>query len=180
MLQTALEVRMDPKSRKATLIAGTLMLLLGLVGIIVPQVLTIAVSLWIAALLLVAGLFLAYLAWQGYRSHWTAWLKAFVLLALGLLVLFNPFAGAGILGLVLAVYFLFDGFAGIGLGMELRPLPGWAWLALNGVLSLVLAAILLFGWPFSSTWMIGLLVGISLLFDGIALLFLGLSAKPVR
>ncbi|WP_221899616.1 hypothetical protein [Bathymodiolus platifrons methanotrophic gill symbiont] len=41
---------------------------------------------------------------------------------------------------------------------------------LNGLLSLLLGVIVLVGWPLSSAWLVGLLIGISFLFDGIALL----------
>lgn len=88
------------------------------------------------------------------------------------MVLFNPIAGAAALGLVLLVYFLMDGFAGITFALALRPMQGWVWTLISGLASLALAVVFVVGWPFNSLWLVGLLVGISLIFDGIALLML--------
>lgn len=172
-----LRVQMDPASRNATRNVGIVLLLIGLAGIALPQVMAVVLSLLLGWLLLAGGIFFAFVAWQGYRDRGTAWLKAFLLVALGLLILLNPKAGASALGLVLAIYFLFDGFAGAAFGLDLRPHPGWIWMLLNGVLSLVLAVVILAGWPFSAVWVVGLLVGISLFFDGLALVLLALAAR---
>jgi len=50
---------------------------------------------------------------------------------------------------------------------------------LNGIFSIILAGILLASWPFSSIVLVGLFVGISLFFDGVALLIFGLGAKKL-
>jgi uncharacterized membrane protein HdeD (DUF308 family) len=79
-----------------------------------------------------------------------------------LLILLHPVAGTAALGLVLAVYFLLDGFAGVSAAWELRPRSGWGWLMFNGIVSLGLAAVFIAGWPFTTVWLVGLLIGISL------------------
>jgi uncharacterized membrane protein HdeD (DUF308 family) len=53
---------------------------------------------------------------------------------------------------------------------------GWIWTLINGIISLVLAVIFLASWPFGSVWLVGLLVGVSLIIDGLALLGLVLAA----
>ncbi|TXL13779.1 hypothetical protein BMR05_10035 [Methylococcaceae bacterium HT4] len=65
-----------------------------------------------------------------------------------------------------------DGFAGIALSVEIKPAKGWAFMLLNGLLSLLLGVIVLVGWPLSSAWLVGLLIGISFLFDGMVLHYL--------
>jgi len=55
-------------------------------------------------------------------------------------------------------------------------LPGWRWLMFNGVLSLLLAVVFIAGWPFATSWLVGLLIGISLFVDCLSLLMLGLAA----
>jgi uncharacterized membrane protein HdeD (DUF308 family) len=47
----------------------------------------------------------------------------------------------------------------------------------NGVMDILLAGVFLWGWPQSSLWMVGLFVGISLIFDGWALIMIGRSLK---
>ena len=62
---------------------------------------------------------------------------------------------------------------GVMLGLEFKPIKGWIWMLVNGIVSFLLAAIFLIGWPFSSVWF----VGISLLLDGIAMIIIGNSIE---
>jgi uncharacterized membrane protein HdeD (DUF308 family) len=167
----------DDNFRRYTRATGWVLLILGLIGILLPKFMSITLSVLIGWLLLFAGGVSTYQVYFSYRTSWLAWLKPFILFAIGFVVLFNPTVAIAALGLLLAVYLLMDGFAGISLALELRPVPGWGWMMANGILSFLLAAVLLFGWPFSSLWVIGLLVGISLFLDGLALLML--STKMV-
>jgi len=141
------------------------------------EVLSITLSVLIAILLIGSGALAAYAAWNGYGEGGLAWLKPFVLITLGLLVAFYPLAGAAAIGLILIIYFLLDGFAGVVLALALRPMPGWGWTLFSGIASLVLALIFIGGWPFQSVWLVGLFIGISLLLDGIALLMLASAAR---
>lgn len=173
---THIQVTLDKPFRKATIIVGIVLMIIGTLGIVLPQLISITISLLAAWLLIVAGAVVAYQTWMGYSGHWLAWLKPFVLIALGLLIAFHPAAGAAALGLILVVYFLLDGFAGVSLALEMRPQKGWGWMLFNGLLSLTLGVVFLIGWPFNALWLVGLFVGISLFFDGVALLALGLAA----
>jgi uncharacterized membrane protein HdeD (DUF308 family) len=114
----------------------------------------------------------AYAAWNGYGRGGLTWLKPFVLITLGLLVAFYPLAGAATIDLILIIYFLLDGFAGVMLAFALRPMRGWGWTLFSGVASLVLALIFVGGWPFQAIWLVGLFIRISLVLDGFALLML--------
>ncbi len=177
MTQISLRISVDPNFRRYARTTGWVLLILGLAGILLPRLISITLSVLIGWLLLLAGGISTYLVYYSYRRNWLAWLKPFVLFAIGFIVIFNPTVAIAALGLLLAVYFLMDGFAGVTFAMELRPLPGWGWLAANGVLSFLLAAILLIGWPFSSLWVVGLLIGISLFLDGLTLLILSATAS---
>ncbi|MGB5397469.1 MAG: DUF308 domain-containing protein [Gammaproteobacteria bacterium] len=176
-MKQILEVYMDGRSRKAVIIISIVLLLAGVVGIVLPQFVSMVLAWFIGGLLLLAGGIAFYITWLGFRERWIVWLKPFVLITVGLLILLHPLAGAAALGLILAVYFLLDGFASVGFAWELRPRRGWKWLMFNGVLSLLLAVVFIAGWPITSAWLIGLLIGISLFFDGLSLLMLGLAAR---
>ena len=126
--------------------------------------------------MVVAGVIVYYITCQGFGGRWSVHLKPAVLIAIGLLILFHPVAGAAALGLMLAIYFILDGFVGVTFGWELRPLSGWRWLMFNGLLSFALAIIFIVGWPFTTACLVGLLVGISLFLDGIMLLMFALVA----
>jgi len=178
VLTGQLLIAMDETTRRRLRTAGLLLVVVGLAGVVLPRVMGLALSLLIALLLILAGVLSAWVAWSSYTRTSTGWMKPAILVVLGLLIAFYPKAGTAAIGLLLIVYFLMDGFASLLLGLELRPLPGWAWTLGNGLVSLVLALVFIGGWPFHSDWLVGLMVGISLLLDGVALLMLTTGRRP--
>jgi uncharacterized membrane protein HdeD (DUF308 family) len=176
----SLTILLNRRSRKTLITTSVVLILIGIVGIALPSFLSTAIALFAGWLLLFAGSISMFVTWHGFRERWVAWLKPFVLVAVGLLILLNPVAGTAALGLMLAIYFLFDGFAGVGSAWELRPQRGWGWLMFNGAASLVLALIFILGWPFGSAWLVGMFIGISLLIDGVSLLMFCLAARPLE
>ena len=171
---------MQQQLHKGFRTTGILLLLIGIISILLPQLITAVLSLFIGSVLILAGLAVAYGTWIGYRSSGLVWLKPFVLIVIGLLIAFNPAIVAAALGILLVIYFLLTGFASISFSLDLRPLGGWVWMMLSGVLSIALAVIFLAGWPFSSAALIGILVGISFLFDGISLLAVSSAMKTAQ
>ena len=171
---------MQQQLHKSFRTTGILLLVIGSISILLPQLVSTVLSLFIGSVLVLAGLAVGYGTWTGYRSSGLAWLKPFVLIIIGLLIAFNPTIVAAALGVLLVVYFLLTGFASISFALDLRPLGGWGWMMLNGVLSITLAIIFLAGWPFSSAALIGILVGISFLFDGISLLAVSSAMKTAQ
>ncbi|HHJ17131.1 MAG TPA: hypothetical protein ENJ80_10585 [Gammaproteobacteria bacterium] len=169
----------DTQLRKRLRISGILLIVIGAIGILLPQAVSVVLSVLIASLLIVSGLVVAWSTWYSYRASWLAWLKPFILVLLGLLIALHPAVVAAVLGLLLLIYFLLDGFASVSLALDMRPLSGWGWLLFNGIVSLVLGVVFLVGWPFSSVWLVGVLVGISLMFDGVALLALAAGGQRV-
>jgi uncharacterized membrane protein HdeD (DUF308 family) len=56
-------------------------------------------------------------------------------------------------------------------------MPGSGWLLFDGVVTLILALLIWRTWPSDTEWVIGTLVGISMLFSGISRLRLSLAAR---
>lgn len=158
-----------------SLIAGTLLLLAGLIAIFLPEITSLAISYFIGWMLVIGGFISAYHVIKSYNTKWIAWFKPATLELIGILLLVYPVTGVAAVGLLLIIYFLLDGFAGIMFGLEFRPYKGWVWMIIDGIISFLLAIIFIIGWPFSSVWLVGLFVGISLLVDGIAMLITGMS-----
>ena len=161
------------KIKKYAKISGTILTLLGLIGIIFPTFLSIATEVLVSYLMLLAGVGSAGLTWMGNRKDWAAWLKSFVLIGVALWMILNPLHGVATLGLIFSFYFFTDAFAGFGVALSLRPDKVWWVWFFNALTSFVLGVVFIVGWPFSSLYLIGLFVGVSLLFDGIALLMGG-------
>lgn len=164
---------------KNSKIAGIIFLLLGLVGIVFPVFMSVTSALFFGWLLLFTGFFAATHTWTTARGDWMGWLKTFVLLVTGTMILINPVPGVLALGIIFAIYFMFDAFSSTALAFQMRPAPMWWVVLLNGVISFALALIFLIDWPMSSMVLVGLLVGISLFFDGIALLAISYGAKKL-
>ncbi len=173
----------DPKTLKKfsnyTIGAGVAMALIGLMGIFVPQLMSLVVVNFLAWLFLFSAIVQGYATYKSYKGSFSAWFKPVLSLIAALLLLFFPVEGVAAVGMLLAAYLLMDAFSSFAFGWEYRPNKGW-WIAMvNGLLSLVLALVLLAGWPFISIVLVGLFAGISLFFDGIALIVIGTSAKKI-
>jgi uncharacterized membrane protein HdeD (DUF308 family) len=175
MLNYFLTDEVRTQFRKRSLIAGTLFAIAGVFSIIAPAVTSFTLSFLLGFLFILGSVISGYHVKQSYNKSWLAWFKPVILFIIGVLIFRHPITGVAAIGLILMIYFFFDGFASIFFALEFRPITGWFWMFLNGIISIVIALIFLFGWPISSVWLIGLLVGISLLSDGIALIMLGLS-----
>jgi uncharacterized membrane protein HdeD (DUF308 family) len=94
-------------------------------------------------------------------------------------LLWNPWRGAVTLTYVLIAYFIVEGILTIIWAIEhRRQLSGrWEWVLVNGIIDLILAAIVVMGPPGAFAWAIGLLVGIDMLFGGFALIGMALAAR---
>ncbi len=177
MRQYFLEEELRKQFKTHSLVAGILLLIAGIIGIFMPEVTSLTISIFIGWLLIIAGMISGYHVMKSYYSKWIAWFKPTILEIIGLLILLYPMTGIAAVGLLLIIYFLFDGFAGFMFGLEFRPMKGWLWMMINGLISIILAVIFLVGWPFSSLWLVGFFVGVSLVADGIAMLMISMAVN---
>ncbi len=95
----------------------------------------------------------------------------------GILLVSRPLVGAATITLLLAVLFLVGGCVRIAYSAYAR-FRGWGWVLLNGLVTLALGLMILNQWPSSAIWVIGLFVGIDLVFDGWAMVGMALAARP--
>jgi uncharacterized membrane protein HdeD (DUF308 family) len=79
----------------------------------------------------------------------------------------RPLISAEALTVVTAAFFLIGGFFQLIASFAVA-LPGWGWQAADGIIMLVLGGLILAQWPASGLWVIGLFVGIDLIFYGFA------------
>ncbi len=164
---------------KNSKIAGIIFLILGLLGIFFPVFMSLTSAIFFGWLLLFTGFFAGMHTYTTARGDWMGWLKTFILVVTGALVIVNPAPGIAALGIIFAVYFMFDAFSSTAVALNMRPAPMWWVVLLNGIISFALAIIFLVDWPMGSMVLVGLFVGISLFFDGIALLTLSNTVKKL-
>ena len=62
---------------------------------------------------------------------------------------------------------------------RLHGIPGSGWLMVDGIITLVLAVMIWSTWPSSAVWVVGTLIGISMLFSGITRLMLSVAARRI-
>jgi uncharacterized membrane protein HdeD (DUF308 family) len=102
-------------------------------------------------------------AWVGFLVHA---LSAVLFGVIGLLLITRPLLAAEVATLLMAAFFLISGLFRLISSMTIS-LPHWNWqVALDGAIAFVLGILILSRWPASGLWVIGLFVGIDLLFYG--------------
>jgi uncharacterized membrane protein HdeD (DUF308 family) len=160
---------------------SVLMILAGLLAIAVPQAAGIAVNLLVAWLLVFSGAAHLVFAWHTRTTGGFLWelLVGILYIFVGCYLLFRPVTGLASLTLALAIYLFAEGVLELILSFRLRPMPGSRWLLFDGIITLILALMIWRTWPSSTEWVIGTLVGISMVFSGISRLMLSMAARSV-
>jgi uncharacterized membrane protein HdeD (DUF308 family) len=165
------------------LVEGLVLIALGLLAIVVPSVASLAFTIFVGWLLMFGGAFGLVMTFMGRHTpgFWWSLLSALLALVAGGVLLWWPFRGEVSLTLVLIFFFAIDGVASIMLALEhRRELSGrWGWLVLHGIVDLVLAAIILSGFPGTAAWVLGLMLGIDLVFSGTSLVAIALGARKL-
>jgi uncharacterized membrane protein HdeD (DUF308 family) len=165
----------------AYLIEGIVLVILGMAAILIPVLATLAVAIFLGWLFLISGVFgLLTTFWMRQApGFWWSLLSAILGIVVGGLLIGWPVGGALSLTLVLIAFFVIEGVLLILFGLEHKQaLSGrWGWMVVNGVIDLVLAGVVFAGLPGDVVWVLGLLVGIDLVFGGTALIGMALHAK---
>lgn len=147
---------------------GVLLILVGVLAVLMPEVAALATVVTFGWLLLLGGLFELVDAIQARRHKGFGWrvFSGVLTLALGLVILLVPFAGAASLALLVGAILFAGGIVRLLLAFQLRPLRGWGWVMSDGVVSILVAILIVIGWPQSSLPFIGLLTGFWLIAAG--------------
>jgi len=113
--------------------------------------------------------------WAGLFQHW---LSAALFGVLGALIIGRPLVTAEILTLLIGAFFLVAGAFQL-ITPFVISLPEWGWHAHNGLITFVLGILILAQWPVSGLWVIGLFLGIELVFYGAAWVAVALRLRAV-
>jgi len=145
----------------------------------VPSVSTIVAETWIAVILISAGIAKLVYAFQTRNDAGFVWklLLSVLYIATGVMLFVYPLTGVLTLTLLLASFLLTEGVFELILAFQLRPRQNWTWALGNGIITLLLGGMIWFQWPFDAPWLIGTLVGTSVLFTGISRVMLSLNAR---
>lgn len=155
---------------------GVILVILGIFAIFQPFLMTLSVEFFLGVLLIAAGL--AQIIRGVANRSGLALIGGILALVAGGGLLAYPVSGVLTLTFLMIFFLTLDGIVKIVNSLQFRSLAkGWEWLLLSGVLSLILAGLIYSGWPTTAGWVIGLYVGIYLLFLGMSLVVLSFSLK---
>ena len=157
--------------------SGILMIAAGIIALSVPFITGFVFTLWLGFMLTFVGLAQGIYSWQT-RKNGGLLLKliiGFLYIAAGILVLANPFKGILTLTVFLSIFLLFEGIFELSLAFQLRSLNSrWGWVLFDGILTLIISLMIWRHLPSSATWVIGLLIGLSIISSGISRVILSL------
>jgi uncharacterized membrane protein HdeD (DUF308 family) len=153
-------------------VLGLLLTVLGVVALGAAFLTSLVTAIFFGAMLAVAGIMEVVSAFRVRRSGgpFALYLLGGVLSAVvGLFILVYPKAGLAALTLLLAGYFFASGLFH-AITSVVDRYPRWGWDFFYGAVSVFLGAVVMAEWPISAVWLVGTMVGISILFRGVSLM----------
>ncbi len=157
---------------------GIALIVLGMIALYAAVFTTVVSVILFGWLMIVGGaLQTAHGCW---RRAWSGFfldlLAGLLYLVVGFMLVSKPVEGAVALTLILAVALIFVGAMRIVVSLS-SNFQHWVWLLLNGIVTLVLGLIIWQGLPDISMWVIGMFIGIDMLFYGWALVMLAIGVR---
>jgi uncharacterized membrane protein HdeD (DUF308 family) len=164
-----------------SIFVSVVMIIAGLLAIAEPYKAGLAISVFVGWMLVLAGLGHLVFAWYTRRtgSLTLKILLGILYLAVAFYLLSHPTRGLATLTLAIAFYLLIEAVTEIVLFFQHRQAGGAMWFLLNGIITLILGAMIYITWPGSSEWVLGTLVGISIFFSGVSRLMISLAAGRI-
>jgi uncharacterized membrane protein HdeD (DUF308 family) len=161
-------------------VAGATLIILGFVALGSPWIATLTIALVIGALLVVSGAAETIGAfwswrWSGFFLHL---LSGVLSIVVGVLFLRAPVDAVLALTLLLACLLMVGGIFKMVAALTYR-FAVWGWPLVSGIIDLILGVLIWLEWPVSGLWVIGLFVGISLVFRGFNWIGLGLALRAL-
>jgi uncharacterized membrane protein HdeD (DUF308 family) len=162
------------------LILGALLIFVGMVAISSSFIATFATVVALGAFLIAGGVLeiVDAILGRGWRGFWMHLLAGILYIVVGFFMMQRPGETARIFTLMLAVAFFIGGLFRIIVAL-IERFHGWGWVLLNGVVTLILGNLIWREWPESAYWVIGLFVGIDMLFAGWSLVITALTAHQI-
>jgi uncharacterized membrane protein HdeD (DUF308 family) len=165
------------------LIQGAVMAVLGLFAMAVPVVATLAVDIYAGWLFLISGIvgLVTLFRVRNVPSFLWTLIAAALAIVVGILLIGRPVLGTLSLTMLLTAFFIAEGVTQILAAVKNRGVlaTSWVWMLLSGIVDLVLAAILIKGWPGTAAWALGLIVGINLFMSGLGLVMTAIASRAL-
>ncbi len=158
---------------------GMVCILAGLFALAHPLLFTLVGTLFIGASLLVSGIMQVIQA--GMTRDWNHMPLAIIggLLSVigGVLIMQEPVTGSVVITIFLLAALVIGGVMRIVIALKHREMPMWWLLALGGLVSVLIGVMLYASLPWSGLWVLGTLIGVELLMQGVGWLGFGLDLR---
>lgn len=159
-------------------ILGIGLIVLGAIALSISFAVTLASMLVLGWLLLIGGVVQGIHAFA--QRRWDRFFLDLLLgtlyVVVGLVVIANPLAAELAVTLMLIAFFLVAGIFRVVAASVVPFRNRWS-IVVSGIISFLLGILLWAGWPETALWVIGVFIGIELIFNGWSVLMLGLAAR---
>lgn len=160
---------------------GVLMIVLGFIAVMAPWEAGIAIVLIVGWTVIFSGgaqLLYAFRAHSGGRAILEA-ILGLIYIGAGIYVLLHPVGGLLAITLLLASFLLVYGVIALVLAFRMRPYRGWGWVLVDGIITILLGILIWIHWPYNTEWVVGTLVGLSIIISGVTRLMVSLSVRKL-
>jgi len=161
------------------LVQSALMILGGILALFYPILSSFAVVLFLGWVLIISGVVqgISLIGAQHVPHFWLQLVSVVLSVIVGLLFLRHTGEGLLTLTLLLIVFFMVEGISKIIFALTIRPFPNWGWVLVSGVIGILLSFYLWASLPVTAIWLLGVLLGIQLICEGVALGYLAWQVR---
>lgn len=160
---------------------GAIAIILGFLALMAPGLTGFSIALLVGVLVILGGL--VRMIWAFGAGGFGKGLLGFAIggltLLCGIALVSNPLFSAGVLTIVLAVYFVADGLSEVAAGFQGRLANGRGWLLFSGIVSILCGIMIWQQYPLAGAWAIGILLGIKLFMVGLVMITGGSVIRTV-
>lgn len=154
---------------KYSIFIALLLIIIGIGGLVAPIILSALTVGFIAGILVIAGFVWLVHSYKLHQHHLADWLKPLLLLTAGVILIALPAAGIASIALLFIFYFVLDAYRNFSQS-QVYSTHGRGWFIFSGIIDVLIAILFIVTWPAGSLILVGIFVGVNLIFDGIILL----------
>lgn len=161
---------------------GVILIILGVIAISSAFITTMLSVFLLGTLLIIGGVFIffdSFRYWKRWKGFFLHLLLGILYVIIGLAVIDRPIISAETITMMMGIFFLVAGVVKIVMALATK-LRNWGWHLLSGIISLALGILILAHWPASGLFIIGLFIGIDLVFTGWSYIMLSIASRPPR
>jgi uncharacterized membrane protein HdeD (DUF308 family) len=161
---------MQAQLQQGGVVGGVLLAILGLLALFTPFLTGLALSILLGAALVIGALVHVAAAFSAGSALNVVWqvVLGIVYGVVGISILANPILGLTTLTILVIAFFAVEGIVQLVWAVTGAGSP--LWLGLSGAVSLLLAGMLLVGFPATALWAVGVLFGVDLLVTGVSMI----------